>query len=53
MGMTDVQFKSHRRMELENYLEMLEIAVKECNPDSRLIKLLEKEIAGARADIES
>ena len=53
MGMTDNQFKSHRRFELDNYEEMLEIAKEECKPGSRLIGMLLKEIDRARADVEA
>jgi hypothetical protein len=51
--MTDRQFVSYRREQLQDYEEMLEIAKKECNPDSKLIEKLEKAVTKAKADIEA
>ena len=51
MGMTDAQFASFRREQLEDFEDMLEIAI-ESNADSRLIEKLEKAIAKAKKDTE-
>ena len=53
MGMTDLQFKSFRREQLEIFEEMLKIAKKECSADSELIEKLNKAVAKAKADIEA
>jgi hypothetical protein len=52
MGMTDRQFISFRRQELETYEDMLEIAIN-TQADSKLIKKIEKAIEKAKADIET
>ena len=52
MGMTDNQFKAFRSTELEDYEDMLEVARIECKPDSRLLKMIERQIARAKADVE-
>jgi len=52
VGMTDKQFVAFRRKELARLSQMLELAKQECNSDSVLIKMLEEEIADAKADIE-
>ena len=51
MGMTDRQFASYRRQQLEDYQDMLELA-KRTNADPELIKKLEKEIEKAKTDTE-
>jgi len=52
MGMTDRQFVSYRREQLEDYEEMLEIA-RRTNADAELIRKLEKAVEKAKADIEA
>jgi len=52
MGMTDNQYKSLRREQLEDYEDMLLIA-KETNADQRLVEKLEKSVAKAKADVEA
>jgi predicted DNA-binding protein YlxM (UPF0122 family) len=52
MGMTDRQFVSYRKQELEDYEDMLEIAEK-TKADEELIKKLKKNIEKARTDIEA
>jgi len=52
MGMTDRQFVSYRRQQLEEYEVMLEIAVR-TKADAELIKKLEKAVEKAKADIEA
>jgi hypothetical protein len=52
MGMTDRQFVSYRKKELQEYETMLEIA-KETNANPRLIAMLEKSIEQAKTDIEA
>ena len=51
MGMTDRQFASFRRMQLEEFERMLKIA-RRTNADSELIEEIEKAIERAKADIE-
>ena len=51
MGMTDKQFASYRRQQLEEYEDMLEIAEK-TKADTVLIKKIKKAIEKAKADIE-
>jgi DNA integrity scanning protein DisA with diadenylate cyclase activity len=53
MGMTDRQFVSYRKEQLEDYEEMLEMAKEHQNPDKKLIRKLEKNIEKARTDIEA
>jgi hypothetical protein len=50
--MTDRQFVSYRRQQLEEYEDMLSIA-RETNADAVLIKKLEKAVEMAKADIEA
>lgn len=52
MGMTDRQFISYRKQELEDYEDMLEIA-KKTNADKELIRKLEKNVEKAKSDIEA
>ena len=52
MGMTDRQFISYRKEQLEDYEDMLELA-KKTNADSELIKKLEKNVIKAKTDIEA
>ena len=52
MGMTDKQFVSYRRQQLEDYEDMLAIAIK-TEADQELIKKLEKAVEKAKADIEA
>jgi hypothetical protein len=52
MGMTDRQFISYRKQELEDYEDMLEIA-KKTNANIELIKKLEKNVEKAKGDIEA
>ena len=51
MGMTNEQFASFRREQLENFEDMLEIAI-ETNADPKLIVKLKKAIAKAKLDTE-
>jgi hypothetical protein len=51
MGMTDRQFISFRKLELEKYELMLKIAGA-TNADPELIALITKAIEQAKADIE-
>ena len=51
MGMTDNQFKAYRQRELHAYETMREQAKIDC-PDSPLMRMIEQEIAYAKADIE-
>jgi len=51
MGMTDAQFASFRREQLEDFEDMLEIA-KESKADPKLIDKLEKAINKAKKDTE-
>ncbi|GHU59750.1 hypothetical protein FACS1894133_7130 [Clostridia bacterium] len=51
MGMSDMQFASHRRQELEEFEDILEI-VKKIQPDSEAVKKLERLIRLAKADVE-
>ena len=50
--MADKQFVSFRRMQLEEYENMLKIAIK-TNADPELIEKLEKAIDMAKADIKA
>jgi hypothetical protein len=52
IGMTDRQFIAFRRLELEDFQEMLEIA-KRTQADPELLKKIEKAIENAKADIEA
>jgi predicted DNA-binding protein YlxM (UPF0122 family) len=52
MGMTDRQFVSYRKEQLEDYEDMLELARK-TNADMELIKKLEKNVTKAKTDIEA
>jgi len=52
MGMTDRQFISYRKQQLEDYEDMLELA-KKSNADKELIVKLEKNILNAKTDIEA
>ena len=52
MGMTDRQFVSYRKEQLEDFEEMLDLA-KITNADVRLIKKLEKNVEKAKSDIEA
>jgi len=51
--MTDRQFVSYRKEQLEDYEEMLEMANQHPEPDKRLIRKLEKNIQKAKTDIEA
>jgi len=52
MGMTDRQFVSYRKEQLEDYEDMLELA-KKTNADEELIRKLEKNVIKAKTDIEA
>ena len=52
MGMTDRQFIAFRKLELEEFEGLLEIAIK-TNADKELIKKIEKCISKAKTDIEA
>jgi len=52
MGMTDRQFVSYRKEQLEDYEDMLELA-KKTNADKELIVKLEKNVKKAKTDIEA
>ena len=51
MGMTDAQFASFRRQELQNYEDMLAVA-EESNADKKLIAMIKKQIELAKKDTE-
>jgi hypothetical protein len=51
MGMTNEQFASFRREQLEKFERMLSIAIS-TNADSELIKDLQKEVEKAKKDTE-
>lgn len=53
MGMTDRQFVSYRKEQLEDFEEMLEMAKESPNPNKKLIRKLEKNIEKAKTDIEA
>ncbi|MDR2559490.1 MAG: hypothetical protein LBC86_08115 [Oscillospiraceae bacterium] len=52
MGMTDRQFVSYRREQLEDYEDMLELA-KKTKADKELIIKLEKNVKKAKTDTEA
>ena len=52
MGMTDRQFISYRRQQLNEFELMLEIA-KRTQADDELLKIIDKAIEQAKADIEA
>ena len=51
MGMSDNQWKSHRRIELWDFEEMRKIAI-DTNADDRIVKRLDKLIEHAKCDLE-
>jgi hypothetical protein len=52
MGMTDKQFVSYRKEQLDEFEDML-IVAKKTNADEYLIKKLERNVEKAKSDIEA
>ena len=52
MGMTDKQFASYRREQLQEFQRMLDLAI-ETKADDELIKGLEMAVAKAKSDVEA
>ena len=52
MGMTDRQFVSFRREQLQEFERLLKLA-KETKADDEIVKGLEKAVEKAKADIEA